>query len=54
MGYPRRQYISRELKKFSEPLNNWEKRIPDRTISKGPEAEVSLVVVKEKEGGRRD
>ena len=49
MGYPRRQYFSRELKEYSEPLNNWEKTIPDRPINKGPEAEV-----KEKEGGQCD
>lgn len=54
MGYPRRQYFSRELKEHSEPLNNTEKRIPDRLISKGPEAEVSLVVFKGKEGGHCD
>lgn len=45
-GYLRRQYFSKDLSEFTEPLNNLEKRILYRAISKGPEAEVSLLVVK--------
>lgn len=53
-GYLRGQYSSKCLNEFSEPPNNWEKRIPYRAISKDPEAEVSLLVVKEKEEGQCD